>query len=343
MNYTVDPTVFSNYWEFSLSQVYATCPEILLYGIFLVLLAASVYLLYHRTGEGRLLLAIVTSLMAVLATLQLVVRVGETVLSFQLFQLAIQGEIWPHSARTVRYFLLYDRFYIIEDLLLVTNNLVTDSLFIYRCFIIWGRKIHVVILPILMLLITTVLGYISTYKDDYSQSGSYIDSRIPFLLSILTNVLLMALTAGRIWWIRRDACIVLESSSLRVYNTVIAIILESGAIYCLSITLYLISATVWNSDSNNFAPMINVLRGALPQIVNIAPTLIIVRVGLGRSVEDSSVHPARQDPPRRHTAGVLSTLAARAPTTESVVIDIHADRDLDSGTHISLTELGKQA
>ncbi|KAJ7834205.1 hypothetical protein B0H14DRAFT_1158411 [Mycena olivaceomarginata] len=60
------------------------------------------------------------------------------------------------------------------------------------------------------------------------------------MINLTTNLTLMALTAGRIWWIRRHVVTILEPSVTRTYDTVIAMILESGAIYCITIIVYLL-------------------------------------------------------------------------------------------------------
>ncbi|KAJ6563289.1 hypothetical protein DFH09DRAFT_1158898 [Mycena vulgaris] len=272
MNYTITPTDFAGYWDFAISRACVTCAEISLYGALLVLLATAAYLLHYRTKQGRRILIIATSFMAGLATAEVAVQIRATVLAFQIFQLAVRGEVYPDSLRASRVTEQYAIVYTVRDFLLVTNNAVTDSLFIYRCFMVWNRNLRVVILPALTLLVTTALGYFTAYQNDYSTTGPYFDSRIAFLTGVLTNVMLMAMTAGRIWWIRRDARVLLESASLRRYNTVIAIILESGAIYCLSIVLYVISYSFRDPSSQ---PLNNFFEGALPQIVNIAPVIII--------------------------------------------------------------------
>ncbi|KAF8192255.1 hypothetical protein K438DRAFT_1935106 [Mycena galopus ATCC 62051] len=252
--------------------------------------------------------------MAVLATLQVVMHLRITILDLDIGRLAIEGEIWP-AAPAMELTNVYARLNTIKVFLLVTNNIITDSLFIYRCFLIWGRNVGVVVIPILMLLTATVLGYLSAYEFDWTTSYS-IDNRIVFIVVLLTNVLLMILTAGRIWWIRRDAAIVLSSAHVQKYDTAIAIILESGAIYCLSIILFL----VFDSLSENSTASEEIFLSALPQIMNIAPTLIIVRVGLGRSVEYAKTG---------HHQQPLPLTRARIPVDDrescsSFVIDIGA-------------------
>ncbi|KAJ7754378.1 hypothetical protein DFH07DRAFT_959827 [Mycena maculata] len=310
--------------------------EIFLHGILFVLLIAATYLLCHRTGAGRRPLAAATSMMAILAALQLGVHIRGTVLAFQILRLAVEGEVYPQSARAIHATDLFADLYTMEDFLLVTNNLVADSLFTYRCFVVWGSNIRVVILPMVMVFTTTLLGYLCAYQDDYSSSGPYIDFRVAFLMSVLTNVVLMALTAGRIWWVRRDASVLAYSAGVRRYNTVIAIILESGAIYCVCVIFYVIVVSVLNPG--DFTPLVDIFRGSVPQIMNIAPTLIIVRVGLGYGTTETAC--AISDRQIELTSPV-SAFAGHDPA-HSLVIDIRPRHDSDSGTDGYLDNLGKQ-
>ncbi|KAJ7480290.1 hypothetical protein B0H11DRAFT_2025631 [Mycena galericulata] len=333
MNYTVDPTVFNGYWDLAVSLGCAFSVEVFLYGILLVLLSIAAHLLYRRTGPGRRILASAMSLMALLATAQLAVFCRMFVSTCELLHLAIEGvegEFPQQSARGVRIWIEFNNLGSVSRFLLVTNNLVTDSLFVFRCFAIWGRNVRVVIAPILMLFTTTVLGYLATYEALVERGG--LDVRVPYILGILTNIILIALTAGRIWWIRRDARVLSESASIRIYNTVIAIILESGAIYCFTVLVYVICISSIDSPL-----MLNVFPAAMLQIVNIVPTLIIVRVGLGRGFEDTVVSEhGRKAFPRARRAP-LSTFELQAPAPSSI-IDIRAIREDEN---VSLSEHGK--
>ncbi|KAJ6594768.1 hypothetical protein B0H19DRAFT_69507 [Mycena capillaripes] len=317
MDYTIDSTTFDNYWDYVLLRIYGTCAQTLLYGVLLMLLGVTAHLLYNRSGAERRGLSVATAAMTILATLQFVFDICVTVLELHIVRLGVEGQLWP-AASVLSTTNLYDRFDTAEDFLLVTNNIVTDSLFIYRCFIIWGHNVRIIILPVLMLLATTVLGYLATLYDNRFVPY-YIDDRLAFAMVLLTNVVLTVLTAGRIWWMRRDACIVLESAHVRKYDTAIVIILESGAIYCLAIIIYLIAVSVATSDNS---PVSAIVRAAMPQIMNIVPTLIIVRTGLRRSVENGDTtqrreafHRARTDP----TPAATFEICAVPP---SFVVDI---------------------
>ncbi|KAF7375577.1 hypothetical protein MSAN_00446000 [Mycena sanguinolenta] len=279
MDYTIAPSTFLRYWQFTVSQVCGLFTAILLYGVLFVLLCIAAPGLYHWGGGARKMLAAATFAMGLLATSQIVIHVIVTLLHLKILRLEIEGETWPTSPTRARAVNLLFRLEAAEDFLLTTNNVVTDGLFIYRCFLVWGRNSRVVLLPILMLIATTVLGYWSSYRDDLVDPY-LIDQRIAYIMVLLTNIVLLILTAGRIWWIRREAIRVLESAHIRKYNTIVAIILESGAIYCLSIIFFLISISATSSPDTTIS---QISQSALPQIMNIAPTLIIVRVGLGHT------------------------------------------------------------
>ncbi|KAJ7624318.1 hypothetical protein DFH06DRAFT_1446031 [Mycena polygramma] len=215
--------------------------------------------------------------MAILATAQIALQIHATVLTLRIVH--FESDV---AAAAVDATKLHDS---AGGFLLVTNNLVTDGLFTYRCFIVWGRNIRVAAAPMLMLLTTTVLGYLSSATHPSQDGGvivGYLDFWIPFDMILATNVILTGLTAGRIWWIRRDAR-VLEPADVQKYDTAIAMILESGAIYCLTILLYLLLSST--NSSPNAQKVTAVLYASLPQIMNIAPTTMIVRVGLDRLKE----------------------------------------------------------
>jgi len=196
------------------------------------------------------------------------------------FYLAVQGEIAPQSPIAREALARNLDLNFVEDVLLVTNNLVSDGLLIYRCYLIWGRNKYIAIGAGLMLLLTTILSYISAVEGDYpSAAGPAIDLRIGFLLSVLTNMVIVGLTVGRILHTRRKARTILQRDVARRYNTAAAMVLESGAIVCAWVIAYVVvrsmsPPTVWR-----------IFRGGLAQMLNIVPTMIVVRVGLGHDIQ----------------------------------------------------------
>ncbi|KAG7093245.1 hypothetical protein E1B28_006931 [Marasmius oreades] len=103
---------------------------------------------------------------------------------------------------------------------------------------------------------------------------------IGFAFSLSTNIIVTSLIAGRIWWNAHQLCkLLVGTQPSRLYRRAIAIIVESGAIFSASLLILLVLYSlkfnaVYVSDS-------------IAQITGIAPTLIIVRVGMGYSVDSS--------------------------------------------------------
>jgi len=195
----------------------------------------------------------------------------------------------------------YDNLSLANMTLYVVNNVIADGLVIYRCYSVWNRNIYVIIVPIILLVISSVFGW---------------DILLPlepfFALSLATNILVTTLTAGRIWWICRKARSYLKTDVQRRYVSSISILVESGVIYSVSVLIYLILGAI---------PSANIVQEPvmemLAQVVGIVPTLIIVRVGLGVSVQsvEASVNTAtnlsEMDRPHpRHILGMIRPVNA---------------------------------
>jgi len=289
MLFTIQSTVFNSFWDFAAAELFSVMSEMLFYGILLVLVAFAVNLLYRRQASGGRILLVATAVMFLLATLQFAFRILAAQKAYEVFYLAVAGKFSPQSAAARDATARNVDFNFVEDILLVVNNVVTDGILIYRCFLIWGKNYYVIAAPTLMLLLTAILSAITAVEGDYpSAAGPAIDLRIGFSLGVLTNIVLVGLTAGRIWYTRRvvhglqsDVVRGMKSDVKRQYNTALAMVLESGAILCAWVVVYVIvrsisPPTCWR-----------VFRGGLAQLLNIVPTLIIVRVGLEKTIRDS--------------------------------------------------------
>ncbi|KAJ7798028.1 hypothetical protein B0H14DRAFT_3492974 [Mycena olivaceomarginata] len=288
-NYTIEAHLFATYYDTALLSTFGTCTQLLLFGSLLVLLFNTTYLLHTRIRASRDWLVAVTCAMGLFAAVHLALQIAITVLSWRSFYLGVQGDAARASSMLSR----GDVLDIVGDCLLVANNILADGLFLHRCYVIWGRNIKVVIVPALSLVVTAVMGSGSASKPDEIGDSNRHDFRLTFGMIILNahdaDRYIFVVPSGGIWWIRRDVVSALEPCITRVYGTVIAMILESGAIYCISIILYLISVVRLNKPDS--LPAISVFRAAIPQIMNIAPILILVRVGSGSSELFESIVP----------------------------------------------------
>ncbi|KAF9458418.1 hypothetical protein BDZ94DRAFT_1313306 [Collybia nuda] len=253
--------------------------QAVLYGVYTMLFSLSMHIFRKRQpSKGHKSILIGTAFLFLCCTFQCVL--GS-------FPISI------YQSGTVEYVVVP----VANNALYVTTNFVANSLFAYRCYVIWGRKKYILGLSILLILAETGFGLyfcISSLPFGDAPMGGF-DARTPLFFTFATNVTLTGLSAGRIWWISRGLRILGPKVS-RKYNTIIALIVESGTIYCVAIAAYLISLP---KDGNfdgipkvgeSYTTSEIVVRtffGILTQIVGIVPTLIVVRIGLGVSTEDA--------------------------------------------------------
>ncbi|KAJ6477036.1 hypothetical protein C8R45DRAFT_369140 [Mycena sanguinolenta] len=219
------------------------------YGIYLVLFCICVYILLNRPRPGNAVLFVTATALFILCTAQAVLNLVLGAAEIDYLDMPVHR---INRAANIIYGI---------------TNIIADALVIYRCYIVWDRNIYVIILPLLMLAVTSVFG---------------VDIKLPanpyFSLSLATNVLVTALTAGRIWWICRQCRLYSKftTAQQRRCMSAIGIMVESGALYSATVLAYLILGAI---------PKVSIVQEPvyemMAQIMGIAPTLIIVRVGLG--------------------------------------------------------------
>ncbi|KAK1229498.1 hypothetical protein PQX77_007433, partial [Marasmius sp. AFHP31] len=97
------------------------------------------------------------------------------------------------------------------------------------------------------------------------------------------NGLLAILTGGRIWWITREARRNFGPPVRAQYKAIIAAVLESGMLYSVFLIISIIVPLTVDPDANGIVPVDLIPVATL--MSGLAPTLIIVRVTHGKSVE----------------------------------------------------------
>ncbi|KAF8132182.1 hypothetical protein K438DRAFT_1884901, partial [Mycena galopus ATCC 62051] len=170
-----------------------------------------------------------------------------------------------------------------DNIVILINNFAADSLFIYRCYAIWGQsryKGRIILVPLLLLLFTTVFGIVVSVL----QSGEDGLLVVAVVGAITTNIVLTGLTTGRIWWTRRHLRVVGEKKLIQRYNTAIAMLLESSALYLVLILTILFTQTLGGAAALE-STVISMVCGASGQLMNILPALVIVRVSFARSID----------------------------------------------------------
>ncbi|KAJ7874418.1 hypothetical protein B0H13DRAFT_2279919 [Mycena leptocephala] len=281
-HFTAAPVIFSDCWNNMLSLLWKASMSLLLYGIFFVLFIFAIHTLSSHHTHGKSILIAATWVMFVVGTTVLVLYLAQTALSVYAVQESTQNPTGLNSVRRVLFVLG-----LAQRALFTLNALVADLLFVWRCYVIWGKRKDIVVLPGALVAATTgvSVGYFVTLRESGSfDTTSAVDPRVPFVIGIFTNLLLMALTAGRIWWIRQQARRICGRENIfdRRYGMALTLILESGALYCLVAVL----VAIFQSPNS---PMVAraLLDAIASQGVNIFPTLMVVRVGLGHNIQDT--------------------------------------------------------
>ncbi|KAF8895488.1 hypothetical protein BD779DRAFT_1499810 [Infundibulicybe gibba] len=198
--------------------------QTLLYGLYIVLFSVCMYIFYTRKTRGHRVLFLAAIAMFTLSTAHVIVDLIIGIFDL-LFAIRMSGMINPALSIT-------------NPVVYITNNIIADGLLIYRCYVVWGYSRTIVLVPILTLMATTALGYSFGSGEIPFSFGFAGTNRLPsymafFCLSLATNVIVTALTAGRIWFISRQTRDGSGKHAIKHYHTAIAIVLESGAIYSI--------------------------------------------------------------------------------------------------------------
>ncbi|EJF59596.1 hypothetical protein DICSQDRAFT_89248 [Dichomitus squalens LYAD-421 SS1] len=176
------------------------------------------------------------------------------------------------------------------DIFLSLCDLLGDYILIYRLWVLWGRNYWIIILPSLCAVagftcIMVVVHYVVTLDPTSpTPPAAMLPLTIAgYALPLGTNALATVLIIGRIWWLSRpmpgvDASLFAGRSIAR---NAISTIVESGLLYFAAQLTYVVTLSIPHPSEGVIAVM------AL-QIYGIAPTLIIIRVMLGLSIETTT-------------------------------------------------------
>ncbi|KAJ6575770.1 hypothetical protein DFH09DRAFT_1455262 [Mycena vulgaris] len=158
------------------------------------------------------------------------------------------------------------------------NTLVADCILIWRCWIVWNRNFKVIIVPILCTIAGAALGFL-TVATEVKQilnpdldSNSFTNFATPwFIMSLVTTLIATFFIILRI--------VTMTEGNLRGYGRVIEIVVESAALYCVVLIIFLPFLALGLTEDGY-------PEAVLVQVTGIAPTLIIARVSFGLARPD---------------------------------------------------------
>ncbi|KAJ6562118.1 hypothetical protein B0H19DRAFT_1143619 [Mycena capillaripes] len=277
MSAIVNEAVFEELWALVESQTVVAAAALLMHGVFLLLFVLALFFLFRNHAEGQRVLLFTAILLAGFAIVQAALDVALAAVVSSVLQLCMREGVTKGALAQLNDFSMM---YNVRQGTLATNNAVADCLLLYRCYVIWASSPYrrlIVGIPLVLILTTAGIAYAAIYL--------VLDIRIPFGFALLTNVVLLGLTVGRIWYKRRQAAVLLGATLQRRYTTTLEIVLESGLVYVAAVLLYLISISKSVPPYTTFQ---NICWGSLAQLVNIVPMMILVLVALAKTAPSAS-------------------------------------------------------
>ncbi|KAJ8076042.1 hypothetical protein PM082_022024 [Marasmius tenuissimus] len=236
-----------------------------------------------------------------------------------------RGRYWVHSilitaiyvAATIHFALTYaihsievfssdmllriDQMELTISVLTIIANCMTDILLLWRCYLVWDRKLKVVIVPLLFCLGSNAFGFVQAvfFSSPQSLNPQFMGPQsLTFTFAIFgvcavtSNLLLTALLAGRICFIVNRVTRYLPPSSRKMYKTIISATLESGLLYPMVMLIYALFDIFWwrqpssAVDWSLLAGISIIIFNSLINVMGIASVLIIVRISLGIAIND---------------------------------------------------------
>lgn len=168
--------------------------------------------------------------------------------------------------------------YKLKNVIYVINTFLADALLLWRVWVVWGYNWKIALVPAVLLLGSTVSEIFTTlalWELAPNESLFTTDVRRWFTafwaLSLATNVSCTTLIVLRI---------LRSSADVRTYRAVLLVVIESGALYTLSIILCM---TMYELNANAG----QIANDVQTQLSVIGPTLIVVVVGRRMSASPS--------------------------------------------------------
>ncbi|KAE9386087.1 hypothetical protein BT96DRAFT_555253 [Gymnopus androsaceus JB14] len=284
-------------------SVYTLLPaaiELLLYGIFLVLFGLCVYIFRQKYMPGKLYVAAPFIFFA-FATVSVVLDLMERVMWIN-----IMMEPGPEPALAA----VASRLHFIVECVSLVSSVLADGILVYRFYRLWSPRFkRFAIIPSIVGFLA-VFGYGGAYAILQLRQSDGLDPatarassgfyRVYILGTFIQNLFLTCLI-GRVWYMNRKTKIQFNSSSqqsLSASQNLLSIFVESGILFPLFVLVsYILDFTVTVTghgsfeqtqfvDANDSSLESTILgAGTFTQIIGIASTLLIVRIGLGVDVQ----------------------------------------------------------
>ncbi|KAJ8497015.1 hypothetical protein ONZ51_g764 [Trametes cubensis] len=266
--------------------ILSTTFEAILYGyaVFMFTLAMWIMLRDRRQRHVNYALVGAGCALILLATAEMAVNITRIFEGF-----VTKGPFVPGGPEAW-FSVVSDPTFVAKSVLYNVQTLILDAVVIYRTYVVWQSGL-VVLLPCIgwcgllagSVGLNVALVNSSKHMGDVFavQTGRWITA--VYALTLGTNLSSTMLLAGRIWTVARRSA---QYRSSNIFSPVLRVIIESGAIYSMTITAALISFVV---KSNG----VYVLLDMISPIISIVFNMLIIRMGIAsdRSIFGASTNP----------------------------------------------------
>ncbi|THH15182.1 hypothetical protein EW146_g5255 [Bondarzewia mesenterica] len=169
----------------------------------------------------------------------------------------------------------------VQTYLPITNYILSDAVLLWRAWVLWDRNIKVMIVPALMWFTTAVVAFVSVGLLGMGYA-TIIFGMIASTLPLATNIVATSLIAFKAWKYSRSIKAYLgDGSPLKLKaGAILALLAESGFLYCAIWIVYIISL---------FSPIsifTRLTQAIMVHISGIYPTVVIVLVALQKTAWD---------------------------------------------------------
>ncbi|KAG2114520.1 hypothetical protein DEU56DRAFT_188549 [Suillus clintonianus] len=158
-------------------------------------------------------------------------------------------------------------------------NILTDGLMLYRCYIIWGSRLQIIVIPAIIYLASATMTVMMVIESAMPMSNIWQGLAAQFgiswvALTVSFNVIVTALIISRLLFFHRTVRSVLTDEQRSTYTGLVAILVESALPFTVLGIAYLVTYIKGLSS----ATAVGMAWGAL---VVLTPHLIILRVASG--------------------------------------------------------------
>ncbi|KAF7295716.1 hypothetical protein MIND_01112100 [Mycena indigotica] len=278
--------------------------EAIFYGIYLLLFASAVVVLTRRNAPGtsNKTMLLVSCWMFALCT----THFG---LNFNNVYNGLMVHPRPHISEETN--LLAG-----ADMLFSITDFCSQLILIYRCYLVWGRNKWIVIVPILIALAAVgcgvgLIGLVLTINPSSPQAPAEI---VPvgdaaFAMSLILNFTVSSLIVSRIYYITRENRRHGITYTDTAIQRAIGIIVEAGLLFLLVQFVFVVLFAIAHPAQAILVPIAT-------QVYGISPTMIIVRVGLGSHLPQTTAR-GESAVNTLHFIGAQNNARRRATPAES--------------------------